>query len=423
MQHFDALIVGGGPAGSSCAWRLIRGGMRVAVIDKRQFPRDKTCAGWITPQVVETLELDVAEYGKTRVCQPIMGFRTGMLGAVEGEASEIAEPQSQMALTPALSHTGRGRRAAITSALSQKRRERKAARPVDVHYDRPVSYGIRRCEFDHYLLQRSGAVCQLGEPIRAIQRTADRWIINGEYEAPLLIGAGGHFCPIAQRLGAREGRRASVVAAKEVEFLAAPADLAQSRIDPETPELYFCDDLLGYGWCFRKGDYLNIGLGRVETKNLTRHVEAFCNFLREQGRYGGELPMRFHGHAYQLYERMPPKLIDDGVLLIGDAAGLAYPQSGEGIRPAVESALLAAEVILSAGEKYGREQLQPYEQKLSSRFGPPRTSGLADRLPVGWLHFLARRLMATRWFARRVVLEHWFLHRDQPPLGIGTVPK
>ena len=54
----------------------------------------------------------------------------------------------------------------------------------------------------------------------------------------------------------------------------------------------------------------------------------------------GPLPERFQGHAYQLYERAAPTLADDGVLLVGDAAGLAYPQSGEGIRPAVESAII-----------------------------------------------------------------------------------
>jgi geranylgeranyl reductase family protein len=380
MQRFDALIVGGGPAGSTCARRLTCGGMRVAIIDKRVFPRDKTCAGWITPQVVKTLELDLDEYPRTRVCQPITGFRTGTLPPIDGKR-----------------------------AAGQK------LQPVEMKYDRPVSYGIRRCEFDHYLLERSGAVCRLGESIRSIERTDGHWAINGKHEAPLLIGAGGHFCPVAQRLGAREIREAAVVAAQEVEFIA-PADAARGYIDAETPELYFCDDLLGYGWCFRKGDYLNIGLGRVAAKNLTRHVEAFVAYLREQGRFDGELPVRFHGHAYQLYERTPPKLIDDGALLVGDAAGLAYPQSGEGIRPAVESALMAAEVVLDAGGRFGREQLQPYKQSVLARFGPPRRSNMAELLPLNWLQFVGRRLMATRWFARRVVLEKWFLHMAQPAL-------
>ncbi len=51
MQNCEVLIVGGGPAGSSCAARLIQAGVDVLVIDRKTFPRDKTCAGWVTPQV------------------------------------------------------------------------------------------------------------------------------------------------------------------------------------------------------------------------------------------------------------------------------------------------------------------------------------------------------------------------------------
>ena len=51
----DVVIVGGGPAGSACAWRLRQAGLEVVVIDKAIFPRDKVCAGWITPQVLDDL--------------------------------------------------------------------------------------------------------------------------------------------------------------------------------------------------------------------------------------------------------------------------------------------------------------------------------------------------------------------------------
>ena len=69
MERADALIVGGGPAGSTLAWRLGRVGLDVTVIDARDFPRDKVCAGWITPQVLNALELDVDDYGRGRVLQ------------------------------------------------------------------------------------------------------------------------------------------------------------------------------------------------------------------------------------------------------------------------------------------------------------------------------------------------------------------
>ena len=75
MENCDVLIVGGGPAGASCAWALQRAGLDVAVLDQAQFPRDKVCAGWITPPVLTALEIDPQDYGRDRVLQPIKGFR------------------------------------------------------------------------------------------------------------------------------------------------------------------------------------------------------------------------------------------------------------------------------------------------------------------------------------------------------------
>ncbi len=62
MQNYDALIVGGGPAGSACARKLVQAGRRVAVLDREEFPRTKLCAGWVTPEAISDLELDVDTY-------------------------------------------------------------------------------------------------------------------------------------------------------------------------------------------------------------------------------------------------------------------------------------------------------------------------------------------------------------------------
>src|SRR5215471_11052823 len=124
MQASDVLIVGGGPAGSSCAWALRGTGLDVIVIDKSQFPRDKICGGWITPQVVEELQIDLRDYARSRVLQPITAFRVSAMGA----------------------------------------------RGVEVSYDRPISYGIRRCEFDDFLLRRSGARVWDGITIGSMER-------------------------------------------------------------------------------------------------------------------------------------------------------------------------------------------------------------------------------------------------------------
>jgi choline dehydrogenase-like flavoprotein len=62
MRSCDVLIVGGGPAGSAAAWKLTRGGADVLVLDRERFPRLKLCAGWITPEVVPYLQMDIASY-------------------------------------------------------------------------------------------------------------------------------------------------------------------------------------------------------------------------------------------------------------------------------------------------------------------------------------------------------------------------
>jgi flavin-dependent dehydrogenase len=286
MQRCDVLIVGGGPGGSSCAWGLRDSGLDVLVVDAKPFPRDKICAGWITPQVLRELSIDPEQYRKQRVLQPIHGFRLRRIGDAE-------------------SH---------------------------VHSATPISYGIRRCELDHFLLERCEARLRLGEPIRQIERAGDRWRLNGSIEARWLVGAGGHFCPVARRLSEPGPEGEPIVAAQEVEFELDPADREHCPVRADTPELFFTPDLKGYGWIFRKGDWLNVGLGRQDKHRLGDRVAEFVEFLGAEGRLPRRMSRDFKGHAYLLYGQAPRRLVDDGVLLVGDAAGLAYPRSGEGIR-------------------------------------------------------------------------------------------
>ena len=62
MRTADAIVVGGGPAGSTCAWKLREAGLDVIVLDRAAFPRTKLCAGWVTPEVLAMLELDPQDY-------------------------------------------------------------------------------------------------------------------------------------------------------------------------------------------------------------------------------------------------------------------------------------------------------------------------------------------------------------------------
>jgi geranylgeranyl reductase family protein len=360
MDSCDVLIVGGGPGGSSCAWGLRHLGLDVVVLDKQVFPRDKVCGGWITPRVLTELEIDPAEYARQRMLQPISGFLVGCIG---GPALQTA-------------------------------------------YGRPVSYGIRRCEFDDYLLKRSGARLMLGSALTTLDRSDGGWIANDRLRARVVVGAGGHFCPVARLLGAKVGAEAAVVA-QEAEFQMDVHDLTACLIHQETPELYFCSDMTGYGWCFRKGDFLNVGLGRADSHRLSTHVSNFLEFLKASGRISFEITP-LHGHAYLLAASSTRTVVGDGVLLVGDAAGLAHSQSGEGIRPAVESGLIAARNIAGANGTYNRLKLDRYRLYIASK----RRSGIAkigSFLPQPWISCLAHQLLRRHWFVRNVVLDQWFM--------------
>ena len=370
-KMYDVVIIGGGPAGSSLAWGLRNSGLDILILDKQKFPRDKVCAGWVTPEVMQLLDIDLEEYARENVLQPIDGFVTGSLGN----------------------------------------------KTVHTHYDNVVSFGIRRCEFDDYLLKRCGAPVVYGQAFKSMQRMDDSWLVNDEYQARLVVGAGGHFCPVSRLLGTNSGSKDSIVAAQEIEFKLTAEQKNLCSLKAEEPELYFLKDLSGYAWAFRKGEYINIGLGREDNHKLAEHVKGFVDYLKQEGKLGFELPERFKGHAYILQNQSSRKIIDDGVMLIGDAVGLAYPQSGEGIRPAVESALIAADVIVHCDGIYDLASLSGYRQRLYARFGTPQPNK-HSWLPDSIKQKFARLLLTNKWFSRKVVIEQWFLQRQQVPLQL-----
>jgi flavin-dependent dehydrogenase len=375
MDACDVAIVGGGPAGSSCAWALRDSGLDVLIVDRATFPRHKLCGGWITPLVLAELEFTPHDYSPGRIMQPITGFRLSAIGG----------PQ------------------------------------VEVRSQRVVSYGIRRCEFDQFLLRRCGARIREGVALTSIERTDNGWLVNGEIRAPMLVGAGGHFCPVGRYLG-NKGSPAPVLA-QEIEFEMDAPQASRSNIAGEIPELFFCRDMLGYGWVFRKDHYLNVGLGRTDSHEISRHVRDFVGYLSEVRAV--EVPHSgIAGHAYGLFGRSQRDILDDGVLLIGDAAGLAYPESGEGIRPAIESGLIAAHAILSAEGNYSAKDLAPYRELLNSRLQRERNriDRLSQLLPHAIKEFAGRRLLRNRFFCRNIVMDQWFLRVAEQRLSFEPRP-
>jgi flavin-dependent dehydrogenase len=319
------------------------------------------CGGWVTPGVFRALELEPAEYGATGfVLQEITGFRTCVIG------------QSA----------------------------------VETTYGSPVSYAIRRCEFDNFLLRRA-QVCVLdNRPLVTLRRQRDRWIINDEIESPVVVGAGGHFCPVARQLQGERDRMDPVIA-KEAEFL---LDGEDSSVDQQIPELFFCHDLEGYAWCVRKGDYLNVGIGRRAHEGFADHLRDFTVFLNSTGRVVKSSAITWRGHAYHARGAGIRPLVASGMLIVGDAAGLAYPESGEGIRPAVESGVFGARTLVAANGRVTREALQPYETAMQAAHRPtaPTPKALAPMVKT-----LGRTLLRSRAFTRHVMLDRWFLRAAQ----------
>ena len=219
MTAHDVIVVGGGPGGSTAAWRLARAGVRPLLLDAAVFPRVKICAGWVTPEALADVEVDPEKYPHT--IQPFTACRFGFAGKIH-----------------------------------------------ETRWRRPASYGIVRSEFDHHLLERAraaGADVREGARVTAVTRAGVGVRVvteRGVFTAPLVIGAGGHHCPVAKAFG-QVSEREEVVIAQESETRL-PADRLGSLRDVATaPELYVEPDLKGYGWYFPKEDVLNIGIGVV----------------------------------------------------------------------------------------------------------------------------------------------------------------
>jgi menaquinone-9 beta-reductase len=227
----------------------------------------------------------------------------------------------------------------------------------------------------------------------------------------MVVGAAGSGCPVSRLLNAPGRQRATTVVAREVEYAMDAEASGRCQVQGPVAEVYFTADLQGYGWCVRKHDVMNVGLGRVDGRLPITDVDAFGAFVRETRGVAAPESGRWRGHAY--VAGAPPALrrTGEGLVLIGDAAGLASDRSGEGIGPAVDSAIVAAEVIREAAPDFSRARLARYDETIDRVFGRrPAWPDPGRWLPPGVATRAASALLRSRTFVRRVVLDRWFLH-------------
>ncbi len=305
MIYSDVIIVGGGPAGSTCAWKLQQHNISSIILDKETFPRPKVCAGWITPIALRDLQIKPDDY-----------------------------PYSITVFTR------------ITYFFWSIK--------VPV---RTRQYAIRRIEFDHWLLKRANVAVH-HHHVSEIRKEDSSYVIDGRYRCRYLVGAGGTHCPVNRSFFASaappRGQR-PLIAAVEDEVL-------YPYNDSNCYLWFFDNGLPGYAWYLPKQDgYINVGIGgRLSTlkkkrTTIRRHWDRFVEKLEKLSLVKG-ISFNPKGHTYYLRDQRDKGQIDN-VFIIGDAAGLATVDMGEGIGPAVESGLLAAQAI--------REQTSYAPRKIS----------------------------------------------------------
>jgi menaquinone-9 beta-reductase len=315
VPRFDAVIVGAGPAGSTAALCLARAGARVALVDRRAFPRDKACGDLVGPRGVRLLaELGVSVTDVRRVGDLV-----------------VVGPSGRRALLPALPGRDYPGYALAVSRFTLDR----------ALFDAAVTAGA--------VPVRDLVVGLTGDPHRP---TGVELASGGELGAEVVVGADGATSRVATAAGLLDDRRALWGFALRA-YLDAAVDLPHILLwEPEPWQLF-----PGYGWIFPTADgRANVGLGvgvgadRLLARRAGERFGQFCDYLHDLGL----LPAQAHRGGQRLGGWLKMGMVGTlpgraTVLLAGDAAGLINPLQGEGIAQAMASGRAAATAILVGG--------------------------------------------------------------------------
>ncbi len=343
MTHYDAIVIGAGPAGSVTAYRLARDGASVLLVDKARFPRDKPCGGGLTLRAVRQLPIPV---------------------------------------DPVVEHV-------VTSVEFGVRYKHRYVRESD----RPLILMTQRRHLDAHLAEQAaaaGATFRDASKVVSVELSATKVAVDVDGErmtAEVLVGADGANGFVAKRLD---------LGTQPTYGVALEGNLPYSVIGEEpyrgkaVVELGIVPG--GYGWVFPKGDHANIGVGGWERTGpeLRDHLRRYCSaygvpFASLENLRGHRLPLR----------RPDAPLARDRAMVVGDAAGLVDPLSGDGMFEAFVSARIAAESALAllAGRT---SSVAPYDDALKSALARHTAASWSAKLAFDRFPRLAFELSKPR---------------------------
>ncbi|TML92630.1 MAG: geranylgeranyl reductase family protein [Actinobacteria bacterium] len=335
-MEVDVAIVGGGPAGSTAAYRLATAGTHVLVVDRTAFPRDKPCGGGVTGRAARLLPFSI---------EPV----------VEDVVDRL---DCRLRYGPRFVRRARA----------------------------PLALMTQRRRLDHFLLRKAAeAGADVRDGVKVADVRADSLTVDGEeVQARIVLAADGCNGTAARALG---------LGGDIVHGVALEANYPYDARYRGTMVVAIGVVHGGYGWIFPKGDHVNVGVGGNESE--APHLRARLRRLCEE--YGVDPDAARDLRGYRLPMRRPTSSLARGsAAVLGDAAGLVDPFSGDGMYEAFLSSLLIVEPALDllAGRAAG---LEPYEQAVARRITPltaagwgakvaferfPRTTFALARLPI-----------------------------------------
>ena len=341
---FQAIIVGAGPAGSSCASFLGKGGIKTLLLDKAFFPRDKSCGDGISGKSIKLLkELGLQEKIESALHEKIFGV---IFSSPNGELLEVQIPKNQ----EIMKYGYDARREVFDDVIFQNAKR--------------FAKTIEGFEVKDLLKQNGKVIGVVGKNSKGKEES---------FTAPIVVGADSANSVVARKAGLWSIHPKHHIVALRAYY---SGIIGMKNMI----ELHFLQGILpGYFWIFPLENGLaNVGIGMTLEKRNQKKInleEAMFNAIEKEPLFKDrfrEAKRVSEVKAWNLPLATAKKaIVGEGVILIGDAASLIDPFTGEGIGNALLSGKIAAETIEQALEKkdFSKEFLQEYEKALWQNIG------------------------------------------------------